>query len=82
MVRVETPWQHNDGVDQMRLENDPSCTHWSYVLDRCRGAFWYGEGDGWNFVSAGEREENGQPEFSYTVGNAYMVVYDGEFPRP
>lgn len=83
MVEVKTPWDSaTEGRnDLMRLENKSSCTYWRYYSsDECSGAFRYS--DEWSYIQASEFEENGRNKFAYSLGNAYMVTYDGPLPRP
>ena len=83
MVEVKTPWDSvvKGKPDIMRLENKPSCNLWQYYSSNsCYGGFW--SGDEWSYVVVNEGMENGKAKFSYSVGNAYMVTYDGSLPRP
>ena len=83
MVQVKTPWDNTvtGEPDIIRLVNRLSCTSWSYKnSDGCEGEFW--DGDEWNYVGAGKYVENGKKKFSYTLGTAYTVIYDGPFSRP
>lgn len=83
MVEVKTPWKDTPtgNSDLIRLVNSSLCNFWSYKNSNgCEGDFWYG--DRWSYVAAGEDEENGKVKFTYTLGTAYTVTYDGYFPRP
>lgn len=82
MVEVKTPWDSavQGKPDLMRLENKSSCTSWQYASNDCSGEFWYG--DEWSYIQATEGEKNGRTNFGYSLGNAYIVTYDGPLPRP
>lgn len=84
MVEVRTPWDNSatEGRnDLIRLKNNSSCTSWrDDSSDECYGAFRYS--DDWGYVQVSESEENGRNKFIYSLGNAYIVTYDGPLPRP
>ncbi len=81
MIEVRTPWDNVTGdFDLIRLKNNRLCTIWKESSNKCRGEFWYG--DRWSYIIAEESSGTGKTTFSYSIGNAYMVTYDGALPIP
>ena len=77
IVEVTTSWFEGE-KHILRLENDPSCDYWSSIEGNgCKGGYW-GGGDQWDYVTAGEDKTS----FGFSLGNAYMFSYDGPLLRP
>lgn len=83
IAEIYKSWEKNNEPTKIRFTNRPDCTSWQWKSDNgCEVELWYGGELEWYYVSAGDDEVNGKKMFTYTLGSAYYLQYDGLFPRP
>ncbi len=81
IAEVYKSWEKSNEPTKLRFTNRSDCTSWQWKSENgCAVELWDG-GEG-GYVSTVENEENGRKRFIYSLGNAYVVEYDGPFPHP